>query len=82
MAVAQWYSQKEFYNSATGTAVAGKETEATEYIQVVYQDTESVGFGIVAPYVVGWYCPKASTDPAVIMTQVKDSGTVSADTLT
>jgi hypothetical protein len=37
----------------------GYEEEAQEYIQVVYKDTTSVGFGIVPPYVVGWYCPKA-----------------------
>lgn len=47
---------------------AGFEKEAQEYIQVVYKDTTSVGFGIVPPYVVGWYCPKAQFDAASLET--------------
>jgi len=82
MAVAEWYGQKIYFDYATGKPVAGKEVEAEEFIQVVYQDTESVGFGIVPPYVVGWYCPKASMDPDTLKTQVKEAESeVSSDDL-
>jgi len=66
MAVAQWYSQKQYYNHDTGLATPGHETDAQEYIQVVYQDNESIGFGITAPYVVGWYCPKADMSSSAV----------------
>jgi len=46
MAVAEWYSQKQYYNAATQTKTAGKEKEADEYLQVVYKDTASAGFGV------------------------------------
>lgn len=63
MAVEAWYDQKIHFDFETGLPKEGKVTEAQEYIQVVYKDTESVGFGIVHPYVIGWYCPKANMDP-------------------
>jgi len=53
----------------TGGPIDNKEEtreKMESYVQVVYQDTESVGFGIVHPYVVGWYCPKANMDPNVL----------------
>lgn len=68
MAVAEWYSQKQYYNAATQTKTAGKEKEADEYLNVVYKDTESTGFGVQHPYVVGWYCPKAKLDAASLKT--------------
>jgi len=40
-------------------------------MQVIYQDTESVGFGIVEPYVVGWYCPKADLEAAGVGDKIK-----------
>ena len=70
MAVAQWYSQKEFYNFETGKAVEGKETEAFEFAQVVYKDTTDVGFGIAEPYVIGWYCPKVDMATANLMEMI------------
>lgn len=82
MAVAQWYSQKEFFNTATGLAVEGKEDEAEEYVNVVYTDTETVGFGVIHPYVIGWYCPKADMDPNVLKTQVTEASVVEEDITT
>lgn len=37
---------------------------------MVYKDTKSVGFGVLHPYVVGWYCPKANMDPEALKIQV------------
>jgi len=69
-AVAAWYAQKEFFDYTTGKAVAGKDKEAREFIQVIYRDTKKVGFGVAHPYVVGWYCPKANFDPEALKKQV------------
>lgn len=71
MAVAQWYKQREYYNFETGEPTDPKHKEdMEEYVQVVYKDTESVGFGIVHPFVVGWYCPKAVMDANTLKQQV------------
>jgi len=80
MAVAEWYSQKEFFDYDTGKPVKGKEEEAHEFMQVIYQDTESVGFGIVEPYVVGWYCPKADLEAAGVGDKIKKPDPASAVT--
>lgn len=70
MAVKAWYEQKIYFDYDTGKPKPGKEKEAFEFINVVNKDTKKVGFGIKDPYVVGWYCPKANTDPAVLKKNV------------
>jgi len=32
-------------------------------LNVINTEQEKVGFGIVGPYVIGYYCPRANTDP-------------------
>jgi len=38
-----------------------KEVEAKEYINVINKSTESVGFAIRGPIVIGYYCPPATS---------------------
>lgn len=71
MAVKAWYDQKIYFDFETGKPKPGYETEAEEFIQVVYKDTKSVGFSVMHPYVVGRYCPKANMDPNALKTQVE-----------
>lgn len=71
MAVTAWYNQKKYFNYETGKPVEGHEEDAREFIQVVYKDTDSVGFGVIHPYVIGWYCPKADMNPDVLKTQIE-----------
>lgn len=66
MAVQAWYDQSIYFDYETGLPVAGKEKEAFEFINVVNKETTKVGFGIKHPYVVGWYCPAANTDPEAL----------------
>ena len=51
-------------------------------MRVVYKDVESVGFGVIHPYVVGWYCPEGEFTKAILHDQITDATvTVSATEL-
>jgi hypothetical protein len=51
-------------------------------LRVVYKDVESVGFGVIHPYVVGWYCPEGEFTTAILEDQITAAKvTVSADEL-
>jgi len=41
----------------------GFEKEAFEFLNVVNTKTTKVGFGIRDNYVIGYFCPRADTDP-------------------
>lgn len=66
-AIDAWYSYEKYYDHETGTPKEGFEKEAFEYLNVINTETTEVGFGIVEHFVIGYYCPKASTDPKVLM---------------
>lgn len=60
-AVDAWYKMGEFYDAKTGKMTAGKEEEAKMYLRVINKDTESVGFAVDGPMVIGKYCPKMTS---------------------
>lgn len=79
MAVKAWYDQSIHFDFNTYQPKEGKTKEGTEFVQVVYQDTEKVGFGIIHPYVIGYYCPKASMNVEDLKKQIKKPPTPTAE---
>lgn len=47
--------------------VPGKEREALDFLNVINLETTEVGFGTRDNYIIGYFCPKANTDPEALM---------------
>jgi len=61
-----WYANSIYFDYNTGKPKAGKETEAYDFLNVINTETTDVGFGVKDGYVLGYFCPKANTDPEAL----------------
>lgn len=61
--MAAWYSNKKYYDAKTGKAVPGREAEALDYINIINADVTRAAFAVRENIIVGYFCPKARTDP-------------------
>jgi len=65
-AVAAWYEQGIYFDYETGLPTPGKEKEAYEFLNVINTETTKVGFAVKENIVMGYYCPRANTDPEAL----------------
>lgn len=60
-----WYAGHDQYDFETNQPKdTGDKEKSEKFTQVVWKDTESVGFAISGKTVIAWYCPKGNTGDA------------------